>query len=157
MFAKYDKFGYRTAALCTRVREIQRIRSSSGCNLHTCPRNTIDLNSVRRKVAIKAAAFCTRVREIPQIRISNGSTLHTCSRNKSNSDIERQHFAHVFEKYDEFGAQVAALCTRGQEIRRIRSSSGCILHTWSRNTTNSAALCTRVREIRFEANLGFGI
>ena len=103
-----------------RVREIRRIRSSSGCKLHTCPRNTIDLNSV----------------------------LRTCSRNTTNSDIERQHCAHVFAKYNEFGFQAAAICTRVREIRRIRSSSGCILHTWSRNTTNSAALCTRVREIR---------
>ena len=67
----------------------------------------------------------------------SGCILHTCSRNTTNSDIERQHFAHVLEKDEQFGYRTATLCTRVREIRRIRSSSGCTLHTWSRNTTNS--------------------
>ena len=114
------------------------------------------------------AALCTRVPKIRGIRRSSGCTLHTCLRNTTNSEIQRLYFAHVFEEYDEFGARTAALCTRVQRIRRIRSSNGSTLHTCSNNTTNlelerqlfayvfevydefeaqATALCTRVQEI----------
>ena len=41
----------------------------------------------------------------------------TCRAATTNSELERQHFAHVFEEYHKFGARTAALCTRVQEIR----------------------------------------
>ena len=46
------------------------------------------------------------------------------------------HFAHMFEKYIEFGDPAAVVCTRVRVIRRIRSSNGSTLRTCSKNTTN---------------------
>ena len=98
-----------------------------------------------------AAALCTRVRGIRRIRKSSGCILHTCSNNTTNLDLERQHFAYVFEEYDEFGARTAALCTRVLRIQQIRSSNGSTLHTCSKNTMNSELKLlhfARVREIQ---------
>ena len=53
----------------------------------------------------------------------------------------RLHFANVFQKYHEFGAPVAALCACVRRTRRIRSSSGCTLHTCSGTITNSQPEC----------------
>ena len=123
-----------------RVRGIRRIRSSSGGTLHTCSKNTTNLELERLHFAHvfekysefgdPAAAICTRVRGIRRIRSSSGSALHTCSRNTTNSELKRLHFAHVFEKYDEFGARAPVLCTRVREIQQLcfsRPSSGFFL------------------------------
>ena len=87
----------------TRVPAIQNVDLSgllAGCTLRMCSKNTTNSTS----------GCCT---------------FHTCSRNTTNSEIQRLHFAHVFEKYDEFANLAAVLCTLVREIRRIRSSSGC--------------------------------
>jgi hypothetical protein len=102
----------------------------------SCPKVTL----CQLQPCIKRTAPQTRVSEVQNLDLSGllaGCTLHTCSRNTTNSGLERRHFAHVFWKYDEFGARAPARCTRVREIRRIRRSSGCTLHTCSRNTTNS--------------------
>ena len=95
----------------------------------TCVRENVCAGPVR-------AALCTRVRIIRRIWSSNGCTLHTCSRNTANSEIQRLHFAHVFEEYDEFGDPAAVPCTHVRRIRRIYSSNGSTLHTCSKNTAN---------------------
>ena len=102
----------------------------------SCPKVTL----CQLQPCIKRTASQTRVPEVQNLDLSGllaDCTLHTCSRNTTNSELKPQHFAHVFAKYDECGAQAAALCTRVREIRRIRRSSGCTLRTCSRNTTNS--------------------
>ena len=70
------------AALCTRVREIRRIRRSSGCTLHTCSRNTTNPEIQQLYLAhvfeeydefgAAAAALCTRAPGIRRIRSSSG-------------------------------------------------------------------------------------
>ena len=62
------------AALCTRVREIQRIRKSSGCTLYTCYINTTNSEIQRLYFAhvfkeydefgVRTAALCARVQRI---------------------------------------------------------------------------------------------
>ena len=82
------------ATLCIRVRDIRRIRKSSGCILHTCSQKCNEFEA-------RTATLCTRVQRIPQMRCSDGSTLHTCSRNTMNSELKRLHFARLFKKYDD--------------------------------------------------------
>ena len=99
----------------TIVPEIQNLDLSgllAGCTLRTCSGNTANSKIQRLHFAHvfkkhcefgnTSAALCTCVREIRPIRRSSGCTSHTCSRNTTNSDIQRLHFARVFEKYDAF-------------------------------------------------------
>ena len=114
------------AALCTRVREIQRIRRSSGCTLHTCSRNTTNSEIKRLHFAhvveeydefeARTAALCTRVREQSQVRHPERRTLHTCSKTEPSSSPGWLQFAHVFENGAKFAAGRAALCTRVREL-----------------------------------------
>ena len=117
------------AALCARVRIIRRIQISSGCAY---------VFEKYDEFGARAAALCTHVRGILRIRSSNGRTLHTCSRNTTNSKLERLHFAHVFEKYNEFGDPAAAVRLHFAHVPRTSICLACWL----------AAFCTHVREIQ---------
>ena len=82
----------------------------------SCPKATL----CQLQLCIKRTAPQTRVPEVHNLDPSGllaGCTLRTCSRNTTNSEIQRLHFAHVFEEYDEFGDPAAVLCTR---VRRHR-------------------------------------
>ena len=151
MYEEYGKFAPRRRVLCTRVREIRRIRNREARTLNTCSRNTTNLlpggayfAHVFEKYDESAAirrVLCTRVREIRRIYSRAVRTLHTWPRNTTNSQPGDGYFAHVFEKYDESATIRRVLCTRVREIQRICSRVARTLHTCSGNTTNSKPGC----------------
>ena len=120
MFEKYAEFAARRRVLCTRVREIRRIRSHEARTLHTSFRLQRRVVPVwaksGRKVALCQLQLCikrtahkpavlasrTSVWLVRRICSRDARTLRTCTRNTANSQPGGAYFAHVFEKYDEF-------------------------------------------------------
>jgi len=98
--------------VCTRVREIRRFRCRGTSS------KQLRLPMLNKCVFV-VRTHVRGIRRICQARVAYGrGNLHTCSRNTSvlskHAGLERQYFAHVVEKYDEFGARVAAHVERLQ-------------------------------------------
>ena len=128
--------------VCTRVREIRRFRCRGTSSKQL------------RLPMLNKCVFVVRtrvrgIRRICQARVAYGrGNLHTCSRNTSvlfkHAGLERQYFAHVFEKGAKFAAEEEAARKVAQMTSAVPKNSQRIFTTLSCFSANEGYVGTRL-------------